>query len=74
MIITCKNEKCEKDFQLNIEGLSMECSSSGNHTTQCLATGTINCPFCTNEMEIQYLFDTLDDTGEILSEEISALE
>ena len=73
MTITCTNEKCEKEFQLKIDGLATECNSSGNHTTQCLVTGAIYCPFCNHEMEVEYLFDTLGDTGEIVSEEISSL-
>ena len=73
MTITCINEKCKKEFTLKIDGLDIECNSSGNYTTQCLATGAIFCPFCKHEMEVEYLFDTLDDTGEIVSEEISSL-
>ena len=73
MTITCTNVKCKKEFTLKIDNLEMECNSSGNHTTQCLATGTIYCTLCNHEMEVQYLFDELDDTGEILSEEISFL-
>lgn len=73
MTINCKNEKCEKEFQLKIDNLEIECNSSGNHTTQCLATGNIYCPHCNHEMEIEYLFDELNDTGEILSKEISSL-
>ena len=73
MTITCTNKKCKEKFTLKIDNLETECNSSGNHTTQCLATGIIYCTFCNHKMEVQYLFDALDDTGEILSEEILSL-
>ena len=70
MIITCDNDECNKEFKLDITDFEIESERSGNHTTQHLAEGTVFCPDCENEMEIKYLYDELDDTGEILSEEL----
>ena len=73
MNIICTNKNCSKEFKLNIVDLNLETSISENHTTQYLATGTIYCPFCKHEMEIEYLFDEVNETGEILSEEVQSL-
>ncbi|MFA6177928.1 MAG: hypothetical protein WC694_03510 [Candidatus Paceibacterota bacterium] len=73
MTITCTNEKCSKKFEVDNTDLEIIPSPSGNHSTQYLASGTIYCPSCTHEMEIEYLFDEVNDTGEILSEELSSL-
>jgi len=73
MNVTCTNKKCKIEFQLEINNLSRDSNRSGNHTTQHLISGTIYCPSCSNEMEIEYLYDELDDTGEILSEKVLSL-
>jgi len=70
MNITCNNENCLEEFKLDITDFEVESSPSGSHTTQHLASGTVSCPVCKSEMEIKYLYDELNDTGEVLSEEI----
>jgi len=73
MDITCKNKKCGNSFKLDISDLESESTPSGNHTTQYLVTGTIYCPSCKHEMEIEYIYDELNDTGETLSESVQSL-
>ena len=70
MQVTCTNEQCQNEFNINNVDLEVESNKSGTHTTQYSISGTIYCPNCNNEMEINYLSDKLDDTGEILSSEI----
>ena len=73
MEVTCTNEKCLHEITVNEAILESEGNSSGNHTTQYSLTGTIDCPICKNTMEISYLSDESDDTGEILTTDLISL-
>lgn len=68
--IICKNEDCQCKFKVDTSDFEVQSEPSGNHTTQYLETGEANCPSCGHEMDIEYLYDALDDTDEILSSEI----
>ncbi|SDI50424.1 hypothetical protein SAMN05444503_11397 [Pseudomonas sp. BS3767] len=65
---TCSNEECGQDIEFDLSALDVENSeSSGSHTTQYSGSGTIECQNCGSETEISYVWDVLDDTGEVLS-------
>ncbi len=68
--ITCKNEDCQCEFKVDTSDFEVQSERSGNHTTQYLETGEASCPRCGHEMYIEYLYDALDDTGDILSSDI----
>ena len=67
----CELEECQSSFEIDITDFDVESEKSGTHTTQYLYTGTNICPECGYEIEISLLRDELDDTGEILSEELT---
>jgi hypothetical protein len=81
--LICKNDECDEldckceltecgyEFIIDITDFNVESDKSGNHTTQYLYTGTTICPECRYEKEVSLLRDELDDTGEILSEELT---
>lgn len=65
---TCSNENCDFDLEIDITQLDIEESeTSGNHTTQYSGSGTMMCPECNTENEIDATWDVLNDTDEILS-------
>lgn len=69
--ITCSNNECGQNIEFDLSALEVEESeSSGNHTTQYSGSGTIECKNCGSETEVSYIWDVLDDTGEVLSFEM----
>lgn len=69
--ITCSNNECGQNIEFDLSALEVEESeSSGNHTTQYSGSGTIECKNCGSETEVSYIWDVLDDTGEVLSVEM----
>ncbi|MGR5209334.1 hypothetical protein ACPV4A_02200 [Vibrio rotiferianus] len=68
--IDCPNEDCDETFSVSTADFESESESSGNHTTQYLETGFVSCPKCKTEAEVEVLSDLLDDTGEVLSQEV----
>ncbi|KAF7763115.1 hypothetical protein PUND_b0450 [Pseudoalteromonas undina] len=68
--IDCPNEDCGAAFSVNTDDFESQSESSGNHTTQYLETGSVNCPECETEANVEVLSDILNDTGEVLSQEV----
>ena len=68
--IDCLNQDCGVVFSVSTEDFERQSESSGNHTTQQLETGSASCPKCGTEAEVEVLSDIVNDTGEVLSQEV----
>jgi len=70
MNITCDNEKCGHDFKLDTADFEVVNESPGDKTTQYEITGENSCPKCRNLMAIRIIYNSVNDTGEILDYEV----
>ncbi len=67
-IMQCSNEKCENEFNIDLNSLNCESNgSSGSHTTSYTYTGVVTCQICNTEHDVSINADECDDTDEILS-------
>ncbi|EMJ7519433.1 hypothetical protein QPK77_08125 [Providencia rettgeri] len=68
--IECNNDEPECGCEIDVDLKTLECESngsSGSHTTSYTYTGTVICPECEYENEVEFITEELDDTREILS-------
>lgn len=74
--IDCGNEECGDrgdeicghEIDVELKKLERESNgSSGSHTTFYTYTGTVMCPVCGYENEVEYITDEDNETGEIYS-------
>lgn len=66
--ITCFNEECGEDIDFDFSMLEVdESEESGEHTTQHSGSGEIMCRECGEINFVSCVWDELNDTGEILS-------
>lgn len=70
--ITCGNEECGTEIEFDLSQLeNVDSQPPGNHTTQHSGSGNVVCNDCTTEREFNCVWDEVNDTGEILSCEVS---
>ncbi|MCG7549030.1 hypothetical protein [Pseudoalteromonas sp. Of7M-16] len=69
--VECPNQDCSTPYSVGTEDFESESESSGSHTTQYLYRGTAVCPDCEREVDVEVISDILDDTGEVLSQDVS---
>lgn len=61
--VNCPNDECGHEINVNTDDFDNQSEPSGNHTTQYLEEGSVICPKCKCEFNVEVLSDLLDDTG-----------